>query len=602
MLRIVLLTVFFLIGSELKAESFADLVGDTKVESVNSGNVTNVPYITWGGDVATFYANGGLETQPNSIFAQQGLSLKLTVGDDFVQQVRDYMSGKSPYLRGTMRMLGQASEVLNSDARTKPVALFQMTWSAGDHIVSNSKLKELGNLKGAKIAIQKGGPHLGLLDDALRSAGLNWGDITPVWCKYLTGSDDSPAAKFRSGEVDAACVITPDMLGLTGGLDTKGSGAEGTVKDSHVLVSTAQMSRSIADLYFVRKDYFESHRNQVEKFFAGYIKSCEVLQAEMKKYNDGQGQSSVYLSALQLAQDIYGEEILPTIEIDAHGLVLDCKFVGLAGNVSFFNDGGNLNGFEKKMSSAIDLAVNLGLASNRFGFESPRFDYRQIATLAGVEYKNPVVASDRIQGEIETFTEDLDENTILSFTINFRPNQDDFSTDSYGADFQRVVENASTFGNAVFVVRGHADPTATLKSFLRAGKEKGIITQQGNKNQGYKYLLRGKELDFNQTDALLREIQQGNFTGASENPNQVMQAALNLSLTRAEAVREAVINFAKQSGLNLDPSQIQPQGVGIREPVVAKPKSMDDALQNMRVEFRLIKVPAEALQESDFDF
>jgi len=601
------LALFLCVATVQAEEPFSKLVGDVQVANVQEpGGVTRVPFITWGGDVATFHANGGLKTKPGSIFANQGLNLELTPGDDFVQQVRDYMTGKTPYLRGTMRMIGQASEVLNSNPQTKPVVVFQMTWSAGDHIVGIASIKELGDLKGKRVALQRGGPHLGLLDDALRAAGMTWKDITVVWCKDLTATDESPAAKIRAGLADAACVITPDMIGLTGGLDSKGSGAEGTLKDARVVVSTAQMSRSIADVYVCRRDYFNANKEKVQKFFAGYLKGCEEIIAEQKKYNDGKGSSAVYVNALKLAQSIYGEEVIPTWEVDAHGLVLDCTYVRLPGNVSFFTDAGNLNGFEKKMANALDLATSLGLASNRFGFEAPGFDYRQVATLAGVEYVAPVASTGRIQGEIEKFTEELDDNTILTFVIEFKPNQNTFSVDTYGAEFKRVIENASTFGNAVFAVRGHADPTATLRSFLKAGMQKGIITRTGeseaNGGKGYTYYLRGKELDLNQTDALVREIQQGNFTGASENPNQVMQAALNLSLTRSEAIKDAILEFAKAQGINLDPSQIQPQGVGIREPIVAKPTSMEEAQQNMRVEFRLIKVPAEALNASDFDF
>ena len=43
-------------------------------------------------------------------------------------------------------------------------------------------------------------------------------------------------------------VISPDMLGLTGGVDSQGTGAEGTVKNAHVVVSTAEPQRSIADV------------------------------------------------------------------------------------------------------------------------------------------------------------------------------------------------------------------------------------------------------------------------------------------------------------------------------------------------------------------
>src|SRR5689334_1302527 len=47
-----------------------------------------VPFILWGGDVATFLANGGLETKPGTTFDKQGLKLKLVRGDDFEQQVK----------------------------------------------------------------------------------------------------------------------------------------------------------------------------------------------------------------------------------------------------------------------------------------------------------------------------------------------------------------------------------------------------------------------------------------------------------------------------------------------------------------------------------
>ena len=49
-------------------------------------------------------------------------------------------------------------------------------------------------------------------------------------------------------------------------------------------------------------------------------------------------------------------------------------------------------------------------------------------------------------------------------------------------------------------------------------------------------------------------------------------------------------------------TQIQPVGAGILEPVIPKPRSMAEAKENMRVEFRIVRVPAEAIKESDFDF
>jgi outer membrane protein OmpA-like peptidoglycan-associated protein len=81
-----------------------------------------------------------------------------------------------------------------------------------------------------------------------------------------------------------------------------------------------------------------------------------------------------------------------------------------------------------------------------------------------------------------------------------------------------------------------------------------------------------------------------------------MQAALNLSRLRAEQVLEAISQYASSKGVTIDTSQIQPVGVGIREPFIAKPSNLNEARQNMRVEFRIVRVPAEATTLSDFDF
>lgn len=113
----------------LSAESFADLVGKVPVKAVEGGDTIKMPFIIWGGDVVTFHANGGLKTKGDSIYGKSGLKVELTPGDDFVQQVRDYLSGKSPFLRGTMRMMGMASEVIGKDPRTEGVMVLQMTWS-----------------------------------------------------------------------------------------------------------------------------------------------------------------------------------------------------------------------------------------------------------------------------------------------------------------------------------------------------------------------------------------------------------------------------------------------------------------------------------------
>ena len=93
-------------------ERFSTTVGQIGVQAVQSKQPIEIPFITWGGDSATFHANGGLSAKRGSIYDEMGLNLKLSNGDDFVGQVKNYLSGKSPFLRGTFRMLDRPAKSL----------------------------------------------------------------------------------------------------------------------------------------------------------------------------------------------------------------------------------------------------------------------------------------------------------------------------------------------------------------------------------------------------------------------------------------------------------------------------------------------------------
>ena len=78
----------------------------TRKGAVSAQGTLQIPLITWAADGVTVSANGGLEPNPNSPLARAlGRPVKLEVIDDFDQQVQNYVSGKSPFLRGTADMI-----------------------------------------------------------------------------------------------------------------------------------------------------------------------------------------------------------------------------------------------------------------------------------------------------------------------------------------------------------------------------------------------------------------------------------------------------------------------------------------------------------------
>lgn len=527
-----------------------------RVGNVASGPV-RVPIITWGGDIATIHANGnGKKTTAGSIFGKQGLDLELVREDVFAKQLTAYLSGQSPFLRGTVGMINMAAEAASRDPRTKPVVIYQMTWSAGgDALVVGPGIKTVKDLKGKSVAVQAYGPHVDYLTKVLADGGLSSRDVTIKWVPDLTGTENSPAAAMRAKGVDAAMVIIPDALALTSN-GAVGTGAEDSVRGAKILLSTKTANRIIADVYAVRSDFLASNRAVVERFVEGLLKGEESLRSLVAdKGSRSSDYKSTFAGAAQLLLDS------PQAIADTEALYGDAQFVRADGNTAFFSNAANPRRLEQLNAEIQPALVGLGLLGGKVALagvdrnflsfggsgaapapaEVPRFDTGKVAG---------IVARRQSQGT-------LGEGELFSFEVAFAPNQDKFPADQYATAFKKVSDLAATYGGAVITVEGHSDPMG----FLRARKD-------------------------GSTPVVLRRIE---------------QSAKNLSVSRAIGVRDAVIDFAKGKGISIDPSQFAVVGHGIENPKTGvcgrepcAPKTEQEWLSNMRVEFRIIQIEAEA--------
>lgn len=526
---------------------------NSPVGNVKPG-IQTLPLITWGGDIATIHGNGdSVISTAESIFTQNGLNYRLQREDVFSNQVEAYLSGETPFLRGTLGMLTLASDALNKDPRTKPVVFYQLTWSTGgDALVVKNNIKTARDLKGKTIAIQAYGPHVDYLLRLLKDAGLSHSDVTLKWLPDLTGTDNSPIAAFYEPDIDAAFVITPDALALTSGGST-GTGAEGSVKGAKILLSTKTANRVIADVYAVRSDYYIANKSEIESLTTALIQSQQSLAnlvANRTKNKDAYKKTMVVSAKLLLDS---GEAV-----VDTEGLYMDCEFVGAEGNSRFFQNLSYPRRFEKIRKETAESLRSMGLitsgvmsaATTNFkqylgdnSEENPlkRFDRQQVSA---------VISKRRQQGS-------LNEGELFSFEVFFKPNQKSFSSERYQKEFFKVLELASTYGGAVITVEGHSDPMG----YLRAKKEQS----------------------------------------SSLELNRIKQSAKNLSINRASEVRKEIMTFAGLQNVILDKNQFEPIGLGISDPNTGlcgtdpcAPTSEKEWRSNMRVVFRLIQVEAEA--------
>ncbi|MBI5248765.1 MAG: ABC transporter substrate-binding protein [Desulfomonile tiedjei] len=527
-----------------------------QVGSISGATETKVPIITWGGDVATILANGNSRTtSKNSVFGTSGLKFELVRMDDFKKQVEMFIRGETPYLRGTMGMINMAAEVLSRDPRTTPIVIYQMTWSAGgDCLVVKGGIKTVKDLKGKTIAVQAYGPHVDYLGTLLKGAGLSAKDVTIRWTDDLTGTDKTPATAFQKENVDAAFVIIPDGLMLTSG-GTVGTGAEGSIKGARILLSTKTANRIIADVYAVRSDYFDAHRDKVQAFVHGLF----LAEQQTKELfaNKDQRKSEFKDTVTASAQILFDS---PQAIPDAEALYADCEYVGFPGNVKFFGDPDWPRSFARLTEEIQSTLVSIGLMAKKTPLQHAVWDYNVFRPgLKGIEaVQAPKFKPEDVAKVVERRRAmgALEEGELFSFEIYFSPNQNTFAAETYADDFEKVVQLASTFGGAIIIVEGHSDPSGYL----------------GRKKKGA-------------TEVELKRIE---------------QAAKNLSLTRSISVRDSAMDWAKTKHVSLDPSQFTVVGHGIRQPKSGMcgnepcaPKTKEEWLSNMRVTFRIIQVEAE---------
>ncbi len=505
----------------------------------------NMPLIAWGADGVVAYANGTSLAPNGGLLGHAGLSLDLTVEDDFEAQLTAYLACETPYLRGTLGMLMAAAPVTEHDPRSEQIVIYKHSFSAGDGVVAADGINSINDLSGKRIAIQANGPHVDFVGRILADGGLSFDDVTIVWTSDLTGDGDTPAAAMSTGRADAAAVILPDARALTSGGNV-GTGAEGSIKGAKILISTQEAASVIGDYISVRTDYFDAHEDEIARMVNKLFKAEE----EMRRFMASDGDPRRAEIATLMADEFLGG--LPQEE----GVFLweDAITDGWAGNAAHFANASEPRRFEVLMSEvnialrgagSIDAPVELASADWDYASLTDGLsdlDDRQIAAF-DPEAAAAAVRTLRRTGQIEAATK-------IDFTIYFEPDSTAFPVELYAKDFEEVLRLASTYSGAIITVEGHSDPLHYLRS-----ERDGAPNKQ------------------------LRAIR------ASTN---------NLSMARAIAAVEALEAYAGELGIRMNSDQFTPDGVGISTPKYDPPQTEAQWRENMRVVFRVLTAQAEA--------
>src|SRR3989475_5872591 len=215
----------------------------------------------WVGCVGGLVANGGLDTQPDSIYGKKGLKVSFKIIDDWTE-------GASALATDNVDVMLTTADVYAKDyAQFKEKgfgshAFLMVDWSRGaDGVIGKQGINSIEDLAGKKVAFAPYTPSHFLLWNGLKASGLSTEQRNEIFNKAVRTKDGiEPAVLFAQEKVDAAVAWDPDM-----------SDAVAKRAGSKKIYDTRVANKLIADVLVGSDGVAASNPQTVMKILGGWL-------------------------------------------------------------------------------------------------------------------------------------------------------------------------------------------------------------------------------------------------------------------------------------------------------------------------------------------
>ena len=438
---LILLLIVFGVNYLTDGQLLAGILGngtaqtDESYDRVDSdSDPIRVGVVTWGGYAGGQYFNEGFKPSAESRFRKEyGIDVEFVLNDDVPASLNAFKNGDIDVHWYTIDAM---PTIMPELADFNPVVLWQSDWSrGGDAIVVKRGINSVADLKGKTVAVAELTPSHSFLLWLLEAGGLTVDDIN---IQGVPSAIDAAAA-FKSGNVDAAVVWSPDdelsVRAVTG---------------AKVLESTRSASNIIADVFFAKRDYVEANRDRLEKLYAGWMRgAAEINASEANK---------------QRAARIIGPEMSLT-EDDAIAMIDNVRLTTHGDNVNFFGQNPDFRGVTggqlyRKMEQEYR---NLGLIDGRV----PDFRQASYGTLV-INANDELTGSENAAEPSATFDrvdaaegDNLEAIATKRVSINFPTGVATLDDQAKEIIDDEFVQIAKAFGNARIRIEGNTDNTGS---------------------------------------------------------------------------------------------------------------------------------------------
>jgi NitT/TauT family transport system substrate-binding protein len=406
----------------------------------NEAKEVRVRVNIWVGCAAGLVANGGLETAPGSIFADEGLSVSFKIIDDWTEGAAALATNNVDVMLTTADVWAKDYSQLR-DKGAPAHAFFMVDWSRGaDGLIGKQGINSIEDLSGKVVAFAPYTPSHFLLWDGLKSSSLTTQQRDDIFSHAVHTKDGiEPATLFAQQKVDAAVAWDPDMSDAV----AKRPGAK-------KIYDTKVANRLIADILVVSDDFAARNPQTMVKLVRGWLKGVEFIESHPARA----------YSLIGTIKDFNIPEDL------AKTMLEGVRLADYAENLAFFGEAGSASDYDNIFRRAQDMYREERIIKRAADTEGS-VDRRYLKNLAGsfsaASSEPPTQYSPPEKGAQPIATQRR--------SIYFEVNSSAMTPDSRGV-VDEVGDMMRSYENTVVDIAGNTDATGPRELNLRLSLER----------------------------------------------------------------------------------------------------------------------------------
>ena len=396
-----------------------------KKKTSNDGTI-NLSLDEWIGWKSIIDANGGLTTQPDSIYGKLGINVNINVINDATQSSNALIKGDLNAAGYTINRTAFLSQKFTEAGKDVIMPYITNYSNGGDGIIAKSSINSVKDLVGAKIGVPEFSEAQTLVIWFVNNSDLSDDEKSDIIDNLvLFSTADDTAKAFFAGQVDVAATWEPYLTQAQ------------NMTDAHVLFSTASSTNLVMDGILFDKNFAETYPEIVEKFIQGSLEASDMYDNEFAAIRE-------VMPMFNTASDE-----------DIAGSAATAKLTTWKDNSDL------LNGTAKTIySDMCNVWTSIGETVNA-DLVDTIFDDTYINAIADNFNATDVSNTDTVKVTDDNKQEVQDTEALLSgsASVTFNKNTAQF-TDSAAAseELNKFIDIANVLDGAIIEIAGNTDP------------------------------------------------------------------------------------------------------------------------------------------------